>query len=313
MRALHAEQEMPKKVNIIEVGPRDGFQNVKTFIPTEEKKAIIKAFLKAGVKAMEVTSFVNPKAITQMADAKEIVQFVAHETKDVSEDAFTPYVLIPNKRGAQTAAEEGVTYVSYIISVSETHNMNNTRRTVDESFQELAQIVDEFPQLNVRVDAVTLFGCPFEGFHSDEKIKAYMDRLVPLGIKEVVLCDTIGVANPLQVRHLIRWLKATYPQIHFVCHFHDTHGMGLANCLSALQEGIDTLEVSGGGLGGCPFAPGATGNTATEDLLYMLHEMGIETGINLKEYMKGVALIKSHVDGIMHSHLWSVEHPTCKE
>lgn len=294
--------QLPKQVDVVEVGPRDGFQNISEFIPTEAKLQIINALIEAGIRKMEITSYVHPKAIPQMVDAVDVTKMILD--KQYSE--FQPIALIPNLYGAKKAHQLGIKEVTYVISVSEAHNQANIKRTHDQSFAELKQILEEIPELKVRVDAATAFGCPFAGKVSDEWIKSFMDRVAELGIKEVILCDTIGVANPAQVTRIIGFVRKLYPEINFGLHLHDTRGMGLANTLAGLQAGITTIEVAVGGLGGCPFAPGASGNTATEDLLNMLHEMQIETGIDMELYMKAVELVKTHIKPGLTSHMATV-------
>lgn len=293
---------LPSYVNIVEVGPRDGFQNIEEFIPTEHKLEIIEALILSGVRKMEITSFVHPKAIPQMADAAAI-------TKAVLEKGwpdFQPIALIPNITGARKAYQMGIKEVSFVISVSEAHNQANIRRTLAQSLAELQQILHELPDLTVRIDAATAFGCPFAGTIPDEWLLNYLDTVTTLGIKEIILCDTIGVANPAQVTRILAAVKRHYPETAFGLHLHDTRGMGLANTLAGLQAGITTIEVAVGGLGGCPFAPGASGNTATEDLLNMLHSMQISTGIDMDRYMHAVELIKHYVQPALTSHMATV-------
>lgn len=294
--------QIPKRVDIVEVGPRDGFQNIKEFIPTEVKLKIIEALIGAGVKKMEITSFVHPQAIPQLADAGDITKRILARRYS----GFTPIALIPNLVGAKKAYQLGIQEVSFVISVSEAHNQANIRRTQEQSFAELQQIMAEIPDLMVRVDAATAFGCPFAGEVPDEELIKYLDTVTELGVKEIILCDTIGVANPAQVARIAEKVQTRYQGIAFGLHLHDTRGLGLANTLAGLQAGMTTIEVAAGGLGGCPFAPGASGNTATEDLLNMLHSMKIETGIDSDKYMMAVELIKSQVQASLASHMATV-------
>jgi hydroxymethylglutaryl-CoA lyase len=284
---------IPQKATLVEVGPRDGFQNVKTTIPTTAKVAIIRQMITAGVREMEITSFVNPKWVPQMADAAEVTkQVLAFAPKD-----FRAIALAPNRRGVENAMKAGLNNVTYVVSASESHNKNNVNKTIETSLQEIEEIKKDYPDLNLRISISVVFGCPFEGEVPPDQVMKIISRLYALNIREIVLCDTIGVANPLQVSRLLTRIQSSYSQLDLGLHFHDTRGMGLANIYAGLQAGIDTYETSGGGLGGCPFAPGSAGNTATEDMLNMWQELGIKTGIDLDEYLKAVQLIKEKVDG----------------
>lgn len=282
--------KLPEKVTVIEVGPRDGFQNVKDFIATEDKIRIIELLRNAGVTAVEVTSFVHPKAVPQMADAKEVAEKVREKFPDLRAIA-----LVPNERGAKNAWECGIKEVSYVISASEAHNQANVRRTVKESLEELGKIRQEVPELKVRLDIATAFGCPYAGKISQEQVFALMEEAKDFGIQEIVLCDTIGIADPVRVAGLAEAVKKRYPEFIYTMHLHNTRGQGLANILAAMQNGITSFETSVGGLGGCPFAPGAAGNAATEDFLNMLDYMGVESGIAGEEYLKAVAYVKAKV------------------
>ena len=282
--------KLPEKVTVIEVGPRDGFQNVKDFIATEDKIRIIELLRNAGVTAVEVTSFVHPKAVPQMADAKEVAEKVREKFPDLRAIA-----LVPNERGAKNAWECGIKEVSYVISASEAHTQANVRRTVKESLEELGKIRQAVPELKVRLDIATAFGCPYAGKISQEQVFALMEEAKDFGIQEIVLCDTIGIADPVQVAGLAEAVKKRYPEFIYTMHLHNTRGQGLANILAAMQNGITSFETSVGGLGGCPFAPGAAGNAATEDFLNMLDYMGVESGIAGEEYLKAVAYVKAKV------------------
>lgn len=282
--------KLPEKVTVIEVGPRDGFQNVKDFIATEDKIRIIELLRNAGVTAVEVTSFVHPKAVPQMADAKKVAEKVREKFPDLRAIA-----LVPNERGAKNAWECGIKEVSYVISASEAHNQANVRRTVKESLEELGKIRQAVPELKVRLDIATAFGCPYAGKISQEQVFALMEEAKDFGIQEIVLCDTIGIADPVRVAGLAEAVKKRYPEFIYTMHLHNTRGQGLANILAAMQNGITSFETSVGGLGGCPFAPGAAGNAATEDFLNMLDYMGVESGIAGEEYLKAVAYVKAKV------------------
>lgn len=282
--------EFPKKVNIIEVGPRDGFQNVKDFIDTDHKVKIIELMQRSGVTAVEVTSFVHPKAIPQMADAKEVAKRVRGMFPDLRAIA-----LVPNERGARNAFDCGIREVSYVISASEAHNLANVRRTIPESLEGLRQIRERVPDLVVRLDIATAFGCPYEGEVPREKVFLLIDEALKAGIREIVLCDTIGIAHPLQVADLAKRVQERYPQETFTMHLHNTRGQGLANIFAAMQQGIRSFETSVGGLGGCPFAPGAAGNVATEDLVNLLDYMKVEHGICQEQFLQAVDCVKENV------------------
>jgi hydroxymethylglutaryl-CoA lyase len=264
------------KIEINEVGPRDGFQNVPEYIPLETKKKIVEGLLEAGVKHMQITSFVSPKAIPQMKDAKELTEYFVARYPDAD---FT--ALVPNLRGAQAAREAGLKSVSYVVSLSESHNKANIRRTHEESLAELLKIREAYPELLVSLDLATTFGCPFEGRKTEADVLPFIKPYIEAGIKTVTLCDTIGVANPAQVRLIIKALRAEYPETRLGVHIHDTRNMGMVNTLAAIELGVNKAESTLGGLGGCPFAPGASGNLATEDLVFMLTEMGYELGIDI--------------------------------
>lgn len=288
---------MKKRVNIIEVGPRDGFQNVKEFIPTHIKLKIIDGLVEAGIKYIQATSFVNPKAVPQMQDSKEVITACIEKYPNVN---F--FALVPNMYGAKAAVECGVKEISFVISVSESHNMANVKRTCDESFAELEKIRETFPYIKINLDAATAFGCPFEGEIPYHKLNAHIKRGVDLGINSFTICDTIGVANPEIVKEFLNNLIAEYPNADFRVHFHDTRNNGILNTYTAIQSDIKGVEVSIGGLGGCPFAPGASGNTSTEDLVYLLNMMGYNTGVDFDKLLKTANYLKDNVDGNYSGH-----------
>lgn len=292
--------QYPLQVEVIEVGPRDGFQNVKTQISTSTKLAVIDHMISAGVRKMEITSFVHPKAIPQMADAAEVAQAVCRKYQDSD---FTPLALVPNLTGAKNAFKFGIREVAYVTSASEKHNLANINRTREQSLSELANIIAELPELKVRLDVATAFGCPFAGKVDEKLVLSLIEEGVRLGVSTIVLCDTIGVANPKQVDDLVRTVKKAYPHMPIGLHLHDTRGMGLANTLAGLQAGVTMFETSVGGLGGCPFAPGAAGNTATEDMVNMLSALGIATGIELDRYLEAVQLVRTEVQPNLTSHM----------
>ena len=267
---------MANKINVLECGPRDGWQNLKQMLTFEQKLDLIDRLFDAGVTQMEVTSFVSPKAIPQMADAAELAKACIEKYPDA-----TLYALAPNFRGVENAVNAGIKNISYVISVSESHNKANIRRTHEESLAELQKIMDTYPQANICVSLATVFGCPFEGVPTFSRLKFVLDQLSAMGIKVVGLGDTSGVATPLQVYNTTSRLLDAYPDINFFFHPHNTHGNAMANVFAAMQAGITHFDSSVAGLGGCPYAPGASGNIATEDLVDTMNEMGIETGIDV--------------------------------
>lgn len=270
-----------KKIELFEVGPRDGFQNVSEYIPLETKIHIIEGLVAAGMKHLQITSFVSPKAIPQMKDARELASVCIEKYPDA--DFFA---LVPNLRGAETAWESGMKWVSYVVSLSESHNQANIRRSHEESFAELQRIQEAYPQLDVCLDLATTFGCPFEGTKTAEDVLPFLKPYVESGIRTVNLCDTIGIANPAQVRKTVTAVKNAYPMLDLQIHIHDTRNMGMVNTLAAIELGVDKVQSTIGGLGGCPFAPGASGNLATEDLAFMLMEMGYETDVDIRKMVE---------------------------
>ena len=282
---------MPKEAKIVDVTTRDGFQIIKDWIPTEFKTKVLDAVMAAGVSMVETTSFVSPKAVPQMADASEITRYMIEKHPD----AYS-VVLVPNLRGVQNAVAAGARNINYVISASKAHNEANIRRTHEESLNDLAAITEAFPHLRVNLSVATVFGCPFTGHVPTEITIDIIREGLKRGAISVNLADTIGVANPLQVRTVIRKVRDVFPDLDIRAHMHDTHGMGLANMAAALEEGITIFETAAGGLGGCPFAPGAAGNTATEDTVNMFHRMGVATGIDLDKYLEVVTLIRENVN-----------------
>ena len=293
--------KLPQTVKIVEVGPRDGFQSINKWIPTDLKIEIISGLISANLNRLEVTSFVHPKAIPQMQDAAEVVHRVIDGYKGMELIA-----LVPNYTGAKAAWEAGIKEVTYVISASEKHNIENVRRTKAESFADLRNIKELLPELTIKLDIATAFGCPFLGQVPVEQVLQMMEDSLKLGIDEVCLCDTIGIANPLQTESLLVKVITGYPGAKLSLHFHDTRGMGLANTLVALECGITTFESAIGGLGGCPFAPGAAGNIATEDMVNMLEQMGIDTGIDLPVLLQTAKTVKAKIVQELSGHLVSM-------
>lgn len=297
---------MLQKVQVVEVGPRDGFQSVKEFIPTETKKKVVDMLVAAGCRKIQVTSFVNPKAIPQMADAAEVGRYALETYPDVS---F--YALTPNARGVQNAVDAGFREVSYVISVSKGHNMANVHRTPDESFADLAAIRETYPDLRIVLDAATVFGCPFDGAVTLDQVTAYLRKAHDIGIRCVDLCDTIGIADPLQVERTVKTVLDLFPDISFGVHIHDTRNMGMVNSLTAVRCGIGRVSATVGGMGGCPFAPGASGNTASEDFVYMMQRMGIDTGIDFDKLLETARFLKANVPGNYSGHQVNIAPAQC--
>ena len=269
------------KVTIVEVGPRDGFQMEKTFIPTESKIAIINAVARSGVPKIEATSFVSPKAIPSMRDAQEVMEGIERRPGT----AYT--ALVPNLKGAQRAFSAGVDAIRVVLCSSEAYNQRNVHMSVAESLKTCEEILQTGRAASTAVEAVVAlaFGCPLEGDIAEEKVVELTRRLAEMGYREISIADSAGLANPAQVRRLMRRLVREFPDVHFSMHIHNTRGLGLANVLAALEEGIDAFDSSLGGLGGCPVVPGARGNIPTEDLVNMLEEMGIKTGVDVEGVM----------------------------
>jgi hydroxymethylglutaryl-CoA lyase len=285
--------DFPAAVRIREVGPRDGFQNEPEVIPTAEKVRLIDMLARTGVKRLEVTSFVRADVIPQLADAAEVLEAV-----DVPDDVAVT-VLIPNERGLDNAlalrrahaAEGGGSVfqeVNCFLSASETHNQHNVNRSVEESLTGLERVLARAREEGLRCEGVisTSFGCPYEGHVPPERVLAIARRLRDAGAEEIAFGDTTGMANPRQVREFFATARDALDGAELTAHFHNTRGQGLANVLAALESGIESFESSFGELGGCPVPPGATGNIATEDLVSMLEEMGIATGIDLEALLE---------------------------
>ncbi|WP_396654000.1 hydroxymethylglutaryl-CoA lyase [Mechercharimyces sp. CAU 1602] len=264
-------------VKIVEVGLRDGLQNESTFIPTEIKVECIQGLIAAGLKHLEVTSFVHPKWIPSLRDADKLVTSLPR-VHEVSYRA-----LVPNRRGLERALAADIDEVAVFLSASETHNKKNINQSIADSLTSMQEVtaLAISAKKKVRGYVSTVFGCPYEGKVSHRQVIEICERLLSYGVYEISLGDTIGVATPKQVKQMLRSLGEYVPMRTLAGHFHDTHGTALANSYVALEEGISTLDSSFGGLGGCPYAPGAAGNMATEDLIYMLEGNGVSTGVNL--------------------------------
>ena len=266
-----------KKIKVTEVGPRDGFQSEKTILKTEDKVEIINNLIDAGFPRIEVSSFVSPKAIPQLADASTILENVKKDKNT------TLAALVPNARGAVRAAEAKIDEIVVFLSASESHNKKNVNRSVQESllgFREIVKIAED-NNIPIQGDIATAFGCPFEGNVLPKRLGEISKEYKIMGFKGVTLGDTTGMATPTVVTEAVNTIRDMVPDFEITLHFHNTRGIGLANVMTGLNLGITNYESCFGGMGGCPFAPNATGNICSEDLIYLLHEMGIETGINL--------------------------------
>jgi hydroxymethylglutaryl-CoA lyase len=267
----------PSKVEINEVAPRDGLQIEAHFVPTDAKVRWIDALSATGLRRIEATSFTSPKAIPNLKDAAEVMAAIQHrEGVDIT-------ALVPNVKGTERALACQVDEINLVMSASNSHSLVNLRMTPEQSLEQFATIVDISKDSGMFINASlsTAFGCPFEGEVPEARVLELISQLIALGIQGVTLCDTTGMANPAQVKSLCEVVLRRWPETPFTLHFHNTRGMGLANALGAWQAGIARFDASLGGMGGCPFAPGATGNVCTEDLVHMFESMGVDTGVDL--------------------------------
>jgi hydroxymethylglutaryl-CoA lyase len=259
-----------------DVVTRDGFQIEPNFIPTEDKIRLIDGLSECGFAKIEVTSFTSPKAIPMLRDAEEVIGKI----KRVPGVGYT--VLVPNLRGAERALESRADEFNLVMSTSETHNLANLRMTREKSFVGLAEVIQYVGgKVPINVSLSTSFGCPMEGDVPQSVVEEFAERFVDLGVRGLTICDTTGMANPAQVKKMAESLQKQFPQTQLTMHFHNTRGMGLANVLAATQAGIVRFDGSLGGLGGCPYAPGASGNISSEDAIHMLDAMGYDTGIDI--------------------------------
>ncbi len=277
---------LPKEVTVFEVGPRDGLQNESKHIETADKVALIEAIAQAGLKQIEVTSFVSPKWIPQLADGAQVIASLSLPT-DVSISA-----LVPNLKGYEAAKATGLKQINLFLSASEAHSKKNINKSVAEALSTMKEVADVALQdgMRLRCYVSTVFACPYEGPVSINSVLKVVEGLVSMGVHEISLGDTIGAANPLQVKQVLDALKGLVSFEKLALHFHDTRGTALANVVAGIESGVTIFDSSLGGLGGCPYAPGASGNLATEDLVYMLHGMGIKTGIDLPALIEAGAL-----------------------
>ena len=269
--------QLPPDVTLYEVGPRDGLQNESRMVPTDDKIRLIDALSGTGLRAIEITSFVNPKWIPQLADGGEVSRRIARQP------GLIYSALVPNRQGLDAAMAAGMKEVAVFMSASETHNKKNVNKTIAQTLAAFRETVPPALEAGLRVRAYvsTVYGCPYEGAVDPARAVELARALRELGCYQISLGDTIGVANPRQVRDVLSRVLAEIPKPEVAVHFHDTRGTALANILVAVEMGITTVDAALGGLGGCPYAPGASGNVATEDVVYMLEGMGVHTGIDL--------------------------------
>lgn len=277
---------LPKRVDVYEVGPRDGLQNELRTLPTKDKARLIEALVAAGEKRIEVTSFVSPKWIPQLADAEEVLRLVGKKP------GVTFSALVPNLKGLVRAREAGLEEAAVFISASEAHSKKNINKSIAEALEASREVATAATQAGMRVRGYlsTVWGCPYEGHVPVERVVDICRKLVDMGLYQLSLGDTIGVGTPRQTEEILEGLLKYIPVEKLALHMHDTRGTALANALVGLSAGVTTFDASIGGLGGCPYAPGAAGNLATEDAVNMFHGMGVETGIHLEKLVEAGAL-----------------------
>ncbi|GAC1583589.1 MAG: hydroxymethylglutaryl-CoA lyase [Candidatus Velthaea sp.] len=294
---MNVNAVLPKHVKICEVGPRDGLQNEKITVSADDKIRYIDMLIDAGFEDLEVTSFVSPKAVPQLADADDVFTRFNHVP------GRRYIVLVPNERGLDRALAAGVREIAVFTAASDTFTQKNIGMTIDRSIETFASVVKRAKAegIWVRASVSVAFGCPFEGNVPLESVVRVSQRLLEIGVDELSIADTIGIGTPNQVFDIVGALLPHVPLDRLGLHFHDTRGTALANTVAALQTGVHIFDSSAGGLGGCPFAPGATGNVATEDLLYMLHGMGIPTGIDLAKVRAASRFIGERLAGRVNS------------
>jgi hydroxymethylglutaryl-CoA lyase len=283
---------MPRRISVVEVGPRDGLQNEHVHISTADKIEFVNRLSAAGLPVIEVSAFVSPQWVPQLGDAEQVFAGIVRHPG-------TRYTaLVPNPAGLERAQRAGVTEVAIFAASTETFSRKNINRSIDDSFATYKQVCDRALAggLRVRGYLSTAFGCPYEGDVAPEHVAALAARLVALGVFEVAISDTIGIAHPGQIPRVLDAVLARVPVTQIALHFHDTRGTALANVLTALPYGVATFDASAGGLGGCPYAPGAAGNLATDDLIYMLNGLGVETGVSLPALSEASRFIAARLD-----------------
>ncbi|WP_017728714.1 hydroxymethylglutaryl-CoA lyase [Halalkalibacterium ligniniphilum] len=288
---------MEKEVRLREVGPRDGLQNEQAWINTEDKINLINALGETGLPYIEMTSFVHPKWIPALADASEVVKGIKRRP------GVTYGALVPNEKGLERALEAGIDEVSVFISASETHNQKNINKTIDETFPVLKNVIDVAKKegKTVRGYVSTVFGCPYEGEINQSLLVRTVEQLMEMGVDELSLGDTIGVATPNRVKDVLSLLDFV-PIDQIALHFHDTKGMAVANVVAGLEKGVIAFDGSVGGLGGCPYAPGAAGNVATEDLLYLFQGLGLHTGVDMDALLDCAMFVQGKLHKTLPSH-----------
>lgn len=291
------------EVRIVEVGPRDGLQNERAPIAAAEKVQFVNRLAAAGLRAIEVTAFVSPRWVPQMADAEEVVRGIERRP------GTTYSALVPNLAGLERAVEAGIDEIAIVAAASDTFSRRNISQGVEESLAAYRAVVDAASAAGIRVRAYvsTSFGCPYEGAVAPSRVVEVAGRLMELGAFEVVLSDTIGIAHPGQVRTVLEAVRAAVPTAQTALHVHDTRGTGLANVLVGLSMGVTTFDSSAGGLGGCPYAPGAAGNLATEDLVYMLDGLGVRTGVDLAAVVAASGFVEPRVGHPLASRVYQAE------
>ena len=280
-------------VRIREVGPRDGIQSESAQVATENKIALIDALSDTGLRRIETVSFVSPKAIPNMADARAVWDGIARL------DGVFYSALVPNQKGAETAAEVGVDGMQVFVAASDSYNLRNVRKTVEESISDVAAVVEVARGAGIPVEGTisTAFGCPYEGNIAPERVVDVSRGMVGAGISSISYGDTTGMGTPRRVREVIEAVRGSLPEVELNMHFHDTRGTGLANVLTALEMGVDYFDASIGGMGGSPYASGATGNIATEDLVHMLDDMNVETGVDLGKVIAAARFAQTLIEG----------------
>lgn len=284
-------ENLPSKVRVVEVGPRDGLQNEPEVVPTEKKIELVKALADAGLSHIEVSSFVSPKWIPQLSDALEVARGIELG------DRVVKSALVPNLKGYERFVDAGLNQVALFMSASESHSKKNINKSIDEALSALKDVANKARSdgYSIRCYLSVVFECPYEGKISPDQVTSVTGRLAEMGVDEVSLGDTIGAATPNQVLDLIERVSAHVDRERLALHFHDTRGTALANVIAGLESGITIFDASVGGMGGCPYAPGAAGNLATEDLVYLLHGLGIDTGIDLERLVDAGSLAQSIV------------------